>query len=421
MTERTQREAPQLACTPIAQAFQRDWFQGLRRRVFEEGVPYALTNATTPHEIFDVFDMPYVTSEWWSGLVAAKQLSGAAFDLLEERGFHAGLPRYSALALATFLGQGLIEAPWGGLPRPSLLAARLVEQGSERQWALLAESCGAPFVPIEVCGSSVLYPRWWELARYSWEDVFETHRIDRVVACFREIVAECERITGREFDEERLRRLLDRVHEQEEVFDDARRIIRDAPRLPVRLSEQFTNVMTVQWHRGSDWALEQAYRFRDQVRARAEAGEAAFPGERIRLGWIGVGLWQHTDFYRAFEDSHGAAFVRSMYLSIASDGYIRYGVGDPLRSLAGRYASFNDTLHVAPWASEWAVEDCRLHRCDAAVIVNAGSAVKFIEQALEAAGIPALVIDVDAVDTRGWDDAGLRATVGSFLDARLPR
>lgn len=409
----------QLAVTPVAQAYQREWFRELRRRVFAEGVPYALTNATSPHEIFDVFGMPYVTNEWWSGLVAAKRMSGRYLDLLEDRGFHDGLPHYSAIALGTLLDPDPGDAPWGGLPRPALLCSRLVEQGTERLWSLMAEAAGAPFVPIEVPGSTVMYPRWWEMARTAWEDVFESHRIDRVVGCFRDLVAQCERITGRRFDEHALAVLLDRVHAQEECFDEVRTIICEAPRLPVRLSEQLTNTMTAQWHRGSEWALDHARRFRDEVQERARRGQAAFAGERIRLGWVGVGLWQNTDFYRAFEETHGAVFVRSMYLSIASDGYIRYGIHDPLRSLAGRYASFNETLHTAPWLPEWTVADCRRHRCDGVVIVNLGSAVRFTADALERAGIPALVLDLDAVDTRSWDDAAARRQVAEFLELRL--
>lgn len=409
----------QLDVTPLAQAHQREWFHELRRRVFQEGVPYALTNATSPHEVLDVFGMPYVTNEWWSGLVAAKRMSGHYLDVLEERGFHRGLPHYSAVALGTMLDADRDNAPWGGLPPPALLCARLVDQGAERLWSLMAEAAGAPFVPIEVPGSRVMYPRWWEMARTAWEDVFETHRIDRVVSCFRDLAVQCERIMGRQFDEEALVALLERVHAQEECFDEVRSIICAAPKLVVRLSEQMVNTMTAQWHRGSEWALEHARRFRDEVRTRAESGLAAFPGERIRLAWVGVGLWQNTDFYRAFEESHGAVFVRSMYLSIAADGYIRYGTHDPLRSLAGRYASFNETLHTAPWLPEWTVADCRRHRCDGAVIVNLGSAVKFTADALEQAGIPALVLNVDAVDTRSWDEAAARRQVAEFLEQRL--
>ena len=71
--------------------------------------------------------------------------------------------------------------------------------------------------------------------------------------------------------------------------------------------------------------------------------------------WVGAGLWHDTDFYTAFEDSHGAVFVWSMYLAFGPDGYIRYGLDDPLAALASRTASFNEFLHNPPWAAEWIV------------------------------------------------------------------
>ena len=58
-----------------------------------------------------------------------------------------------------------------------------------------------------------------------------------------------------------------------------------------------------------------AARFRDEVAARVARGEAACPQERVRLMWVGAGLWHDTDFYAAFEDTHGAVFVWSMYLA----------------------------------------------------------------------------------------------------------
>ena len=61
--------------------------------------------------------------------------------------------------------------------------------------------------------------------------------------------------------------------------------------------------------------------------------------------WVRAGLWHDTDFYTAFEESHGAVFVWSMYLAFGPDGYIRYGFDDPIEALASRTASFNEYLH----------------------------------------------------------------------------
>ena len=141
--------------------------------------------------------------------------------------------------------------------------------------------------------------------------------------------------------------------------------------------------------------------------------------------WVGAGLWHDTDFYTAFEDSHGAVFVWSMYLAFGPDGYIRYGLEDPVAALASRTASFNEVLHHPPWAPEWLVAQAREHRIDAALVLRPTSMKPsatgrlFIERALEEAGIPVLAVEADVVDSRAWNPAAARLTVTSFLEERV--
>jgi benzoyl-CoA reductase subunit B len=141
--------------------------------------------------------------------------------------------------------------------------------------------------------------------------------------------------------------------------------------------------------------------------------------------WIGVGLWHDTDFYTAFEASHQAVFVWSMYLAFGPDGYIRYGLDDPMAALASRLASFNEYLHNPPWASEWIVQQARLHRINGALVLRprnmkpAAAGRLFIERALENAGIPVLPIEADVVDARGWDPKAARESVRSFLETKV--
>ncbi len=61
---------------PIQKAFGKE----LRRRVVEEGEPFAIVQADTPHEIFHAMDIPIITNQWWSAYISAKQLSGRYFD-----------------------------------------------------------------------------------------------------------------------------------------------------------------------------------------------------------------------------------------------------------------------------------------------------------------------------------------------------
>ncbi len=234
-----------------------------------------------------------------------------------------------------------------------------------------------------------------------------------------------ERITGRKFDPQALRALMEGVNRQEEYFEEVRDLICNAPKTPVRMNEQITNVMAAQWLRGSEWAIQHAKTFRDEVKSRVEAGIAAYPGEKRRLMWVGAGLWHDTDFYTAFEEKYGAVFVWSMYLAFGPDGYIRYGLDDPLQALASRTVSMNEQLHMPPWANEWIVDQAKRHRIDGALVLTplgtkpSATGNRFIERALERAGIPVLPVFTDMVDPRNWNAAEMIARVGRFIEERL--
>jgi benzoyl-CoA reductase/2-hydroxyglutaryl-CoA dehydratase subunit BcrC/BadD/HgdB len=415
----------QLDATIAAAGFQKQWFANLRRRVFDERQPYALVQADVPFELFDLVDIPAVSNQWWAAIVAAKRQAAAYLDAMAADGHHDGLCRYCSLGYTSTRYSDVQEPPWGGLPTPRLLCARLTCDCIHRVFSLWAETFGSEFIEIDNPGANYLPPRWWELSRHRWRELVEPHRLAFAVSTLERLVERVEAITKRRLDRAALRERLEKVNQQEETFDAVRGLIASAPEVPVRMTEQISNVMATQWVRGSEWALSHARAFHEEVRHRVKAGVAACPGERARLMWIGAGLWHDTDFYTEFESSHRAVFVWSMYLAFGPDGYIRYGLDDPMAALASRSASFNEYLHNPPWASEWIVQQARDHRIDAAVVLHprsmkpAATGRLFIERALESAGIPVLPIEGDVVDERAWNPAAARAAVRAFLDTRV--
>jgi benzoyl-CoA reductase/2-hydroxyglutaryl-CoA dehydratase subunit BcrC/BadD/HgdB len=417
----------QLEATRAASAYQKAWFADLRRRVFDERQPYALVQADVPFELFDLAGVPAVSNQWWAAVVAAKQQAPAYLDAMAADGVHDDLCRYCSLGYASTRYRGVQEPPWGGLPAPRLLCARLTCDCIHRVFSLWADAFGAELFEIDHPGAADLPPRWWELGRERWRELVEPHRLAFVASTLETLAGRLEAIGGRRLERDALRRRLDLVNQQEEIFDAVRRLIAGAPQCPVRMTEQITNVMATQWVRGTDWALAHARAFHDEVRQRVAAGDAACPGERARLMWVGAGLWHDTGFYTAFEESHRAVFVWSMYLAFGPDAYIRYGLDDPMAALASRTASFNEYLHNPPWAAEWIVHQAAEHRIDGALVLRprsmkaSGTGRLFIERALEDAGVPVLPIEADVVDARAWDPAAARAAVHTFLDTRVNR
>jgi hypothetical protein len=189
----------------------------------------------------------------------------------------------------------------------------------------------------------------------------------------------------------------------------------------VSIADQMPNTMIPQWHRGSPWAVAHARRFRDEVAERVRDGVGVGERERVRLMWIGAGLWHDPGFYSALEERHGAVFVWSMYMPFAGPQYIRDLHGKPMHALASRICSLNEVLHLPPWMNAWMVSEAERCGIDAAVILVppdnrlSQSGIKLTSRALSDAGIPTLLLSADMVDAKEWNHERMVELAASFL------
>ena len=410
-----------LECSAVAKAFQKNFGAELRERVVERGEPFAVAQADTPHEIFHAMDIPIVSNQWWSAYISAKRLASRYLTVLDELGFPPNRCSYCSLGLACTLADDPASAPWGGLPKPTVLVARLTCDCIQHVFAEWARRLDTDFFAMEAPAWSQTLPEWYRHSRDRWEEVYEVRRIDLLTQEMRELIALLERKTGRRFDPERLKSLMLRINEQEELLAEAAEIAGTARPCPVSILDQMTNTMIPQWHRGSDWAVAHARRFRDEVRARARAGIGVAAQEKLRLMWIGAGLWHDTSFYEALEERLGAVFVWSMYLPFAGPQYIRELKGRPLEALASRICSMNEVLHLPPWMTQWMVSEAKRCGIDAAVVLVppdnrlSQSGILLSRQALEESGVPVLMLSADMVDTKQWDRDAAVERVAEFL------
>jgi len=419
-----QRSRKDLASTAAATAYQRDFAKSLRERVVEQGEPFAIAQADTPHEIFHAMDIPVISNQWWSAYIAAKQLSPYYVALLQKLGFPESSCRYCSLGLACTLDNDPDKAPWGGLPRPTVITARLTCDCIQRVFHQWAEALGTKFYAFEAPGWTHKDPEWFLSSDTNWEEIYEPGRIDLMVEQIKGLIQLLEEQTGRRFDMARLHDLMEKINLQERLMGEAADMIAAARPCPVGIGDQMPNVMIPQWHRGSDWAVAHARRFRDEVAERVARKEGVSANEKIRLMWIGAGLWHDPSFYQALEARHGAVFVWSMYLPFAKAQYIREGLEDPLRALASRICSMNEVLHLPPWMNSWMVAEAKRWGVDAAVVLQPStnrtsvSGTKLTCASLEAAGVPTLEITADMVDATDWSHDRMVQTASDFLVSR---
>ncbi|KQN18108.1 hypothetical protein ASE89_07145 [Sphingomonas sp. Leaf30] len=389
----------------------------MRARV-AAGEPFAVVNANAPQEILRALDVPFVVNQWWASIVAAKQQSRRYLGLLKAHDLPTRAEPYSAQGLAALFDDDADHAPWGGLPRPHHLHA---VASSDATAALFAEWGHAadvtPFIYARTIDPRWTLPiRWWDDLPERWDKVLEPARLDLLEAELAEVIAALETATGRCFDATRFAEVMDLVNEQEGYYRRTRDLIARTVPAPIGIVDSMPATMVPQWHRGTAWARDAAKAFHDEVAARVSAGEAAVPNERIRLMWVGRGLWSDMAWYQRWEESHGAVFVWSMYLALAADGYLRSTEGgrDPMRALAARFVTMGDELRLPGWAGPWHVHEAETHGVDAAVALS--DADPFVLRALQAAGVPVLDLGIDNYSPDAADDGTIDAAMRAFLD-----
>jgi benzoyl-CoA reductase/2-hydroxyglutaryl-CoA dehydratase subunit BcrC/BadD/HgdB len=417
----SQRSRKDLACTAAANAYQKQFGVDLKRRVVDDGEPYAIVQADTPHEIFHVMDIPIVTNQWWSAYISAKQLSNRYFDAMVAKGYPANSCKYCSLGLACTLANDPATAPWGGLPKPTVLVARLTCDCIQHVFGQWAEALDTDFFPMEAPAWEHKDARWFEQSKSGWSNLYQPDRIALMVDEMRDLITLLENKTGRRFEEAKFHHLMERINAQEGYIWEAAQAIGKVRPCPVSIAEQMPNTMIPQWHRGSDWAVNHAKRFRDEVFERIASGIGSATNEKIRLMWIGAGVWHDPGFYQALEERLGAVFVWSMYMPFAGPQYIRDLHDQPMEALASRVCSMNEVLHLPPWMNGWMVSESERCGIDAAVILLppdnrlSQSGTKLTGLSLEQAGVPVLMLDADMVDAKAWNHDAMVQLVADFL------
>jgi benzoyl-CoA reductase/2-hydroxyglutaryl-CoA dehydratase subunit BcrC/BadD/HgdB len=228
------------------------------------------------------------------------------------------------------------------------------------------------------------------------------------------------------FDINKLVEVMDLINEQETWYLKIRDLIAKTSPAPVTVVDTINAVMQAQWQRGTRWAADHAKSLYEEIKGFVDTGRTAVPDEKLRLMWLGRGLWHDFAFYQNFEEKYGAAFVWSMYLAMGADAYIRNNVDpDPLRALAARYIGMEDFLHMPPWNANWFLKEARHNNIDGVVYMvpeNCMQAVEgsyFIKKTLEDAGIPVLIFKADPVDARKWNRDTMTGLVEDFIETRI--
>lgn len=425
--EKRTDKSDMMECFKKSSAYQKAWFKEMQERT-AAGEPFAYLNADVPMELLRAMDIPFVANQWWSATCASHRLSGLYFEYMRQHGLRDDLCSYCSQCIGNAMEPDQTTAPWGGLPKPSIAITRLTCDSQGKIFELFAKEHGADLYMME--NTTPIIPeigseQWWDDAKDDWERVYESDRLDDAVEEMWALINYLEARTGKRFDMTKLAEVQHLVNEQEEWFEKTRDCIANAEFMPANTTD-LSRAMVGQWQRGTQWAVDFAKSIYEEISERVARGHKAVPNERVRLMWVGRGLWFNMAFMQAFQEKYGAVFVGAGPMSFGADAYIRRHVDeDPLRSLAARYVGMEDFIHMPPWNYKHYVAEAKRFRADGIVYLVGDACMMtvegshFIIKAFEDAGIPVYVLRADNVDPKQWREEQFVAEVGEFIETRI--
>lgn len=304
------------------------------------------------------------------------------------------------------------------LPRPDLLLLSYTGCYTFMKWfELLREEydCPTVFLHVPYQGDGTVAPGHRE---YVVKQIRET------------VIPALEKVTGRAYDEDRLRELLGYSAAAE---DDLVAVLHSAKRRPSPIDAYFGAVYYVgpifSAFRGTREGAAYYRALRLQVEAAAAAGEGPstpsgrLDEQRFRLVLEGPPNWtSFHDFWKMFSDE-GAVAVASTYTKVGGtyDFGFRHQPSDPIGTLADYCAGCYTNLSLpnridmlARYIEEYAADGFVINSVKSCNSFSAGQ-LMILREVERRTGIPGAFVESDLVDPRYFSAANIKNRLESYF------
>lgn len=304
------------------------------------------------------------------------------------------------------------------LPKPDLLLLSYTGCYTFMKWfELLREeyNCPTVFLHVPYQGDGRLSP---EHRDYIMRQIHEA------------VIPALEQVTGRKYDEDRLREHLGYSAAAE---DDLVAVLQSAKRRPSPIDAYFGGVYYVgpifSAFRGTPEGAAYYRALREEVEARVAAGEGPdtpsgrLDQQRFRLVVEGPPNWtSFRDFWKMFSDE-GAVVVASTYTKVGGtyDFGFRHDPGDPLGTMAdycgGCYTNLNLPSRIdmlTSYVREYGADGFLINSVKSCNSFSAGQLL-ILREVEKRTGLPGGFIESDLVDPRYFSAANIKNRLESYF------
>jgi len=369
----------------------------------QQGRPVVWITSMTPIELVYAFDGIPFFPENYAALCSSRKVAEDLCKAGEARGYSQDLCAY---ALCVFGIMFENKGAFGGPPP-------------------------APDVMIATEGACATHPKWWEAMQRHYKcplilidaaytvdsDTLAPRHKAYYAAELKEAVKLMEQATKRTFDMDKLREVVSYSDQASALWDEID-AMRAAIPTPISQIDVFTCLFPLVTLKGTKEAVEFYKQLRDEVKMRVDNKIGFVPNERFRLIWDLFPIYHNMRLLNYFAE-FGAAFVTDLYGNAFSG---RVDPSDPFGSLANRYLSF--FMRAASWgkaelykkrAKQYHVDGIVFHsnRCCRNFTAEQPDIGAILRDEL---GLPSMSFEGNMVDPRGYDDAGVKSKIESFIE-----
>ncbi len=402
----------------------RQWFASLTDVANDGGQAAYVLVMGSLNEVLKTFDLPVVFPEINSLQTAVRRVAHEYLAEAEDYGYSPDICGYVKADVAVQLRGG--EHPMGKVPKPSL-AVLTNACNTYIKWAEFWERTHKiPVFTIDVPGS-----READGATWQGDPDFENDR-RYVEAQLKELIELCEKVTGKKFDIDKLREVLEHANGISRGWKRVLELNKSRPSLFNALTDGTIYLGVANGFRGTKEGADYFDDLVEEMEYKAAHGIGTLTEELYRLAFVGVPCYPiFRRFNELFTEWQGT-FVNSTYLWFASGGTnvgFEYDTSKPIESLAeGVLISVRDAMDamfhqdrvLAHMIDDFAIDGVVYHPIKSCRTVSTGlaDARRYLSQQRNVAS---LFIESDMMDRRVVSEAQMKNRIDAFFEGLASR
>ncbi len=402
----------------------RQWFRELTE-IAERGewAAYVFVMGSF-NEILKAFDLPVVFPEINSLQTAVRKVAHEYLNEAEDYGYSPDICGYVKADVGVQLRGG--EHPMGKIPKPGL-AVLTNACNTYIKWAEIWERMyDIPVFVVDIPGSRSL--------DYVHDKSSTSFRNDvkYVAAQIRELIQLCEQRTGKKFDIDKFRQVLQYANDMSVGWRDILEANKHRPAVFNALTDGTIYLGVANGFRGMREGSEYFKNLVEEMNFKVQEGIGTLTEEQFRLVFVGVPCYPIFRRFNEFFTEWGGVFVHSTYLWFASGGTnigFEYDLANPIESLAeGVLLSVRDAMDsmfhqeqaILHMIDHFKIDGVVYHPIKSCRTVSTGLADGRYH-VMNQRDVSTLFLESDMMDRRVVSEAQMKNRIDAFFEGMISR